>query len=209
MNYSELQREVIVIIKDQSPEILASVPDYINEAIGQIAEEVKFPELRQLCSVATSTSTYYTNMPAYFSSRLSYAGDSNGKFTILDTLEELLDMYPALDESGNVQYVVCEGSLLYYQPIPTVSTSITCMGYFAPTLLVNDTDTPSFIPDFLHRESIVIKAASVAYNIIEDGIEGDKVNTKILTALAENGINKIREYISRRRSVTSKSAWNF
>jgi hypothetical protein len=75
-------------------------------------------------------------------------------------------------------------------------------------LLVDDTDTPDFIPEFLHREAIVNKAAEVAYNIIEDGIEGDKVNTKVFASLAEVGLNRVRAYISRRRPVVGKSNWS-
>jgi hypothetical protein len=209
MNYSELQREVKALLMDQSPTILVSIPDYINEAIGQIAEDIRFPELRQVSTVTTSTSTYYVNMPSTFSSRLKYAGNSDGQFKVLDTLEELLQWYPALDESGDIEFVVCEGGILYYQGIPTTAEAITCTGYHTPSLLVNDTDTPSFIPFFLHREAIVNKAVAVAYNYIEDGVEADKVNTKLFLGLAEGGLNKIREYVSRRRPVTCKSNWDY
>lgn len=209
MDYSELQREVKAIIKDASPNIIASVPDYINEAIGQIADEVGFPELRQVCTVTTSTSTYYTNMPASFSGRLKYAGNSSGKFNILDSLEDLLDLFPNLDESGDVEYVVCVGNILYYQPIPVVAANITCTGYFNPELLVNPTDTPSNFPSYLQRESIVNKAISIAYAAIEDGVEGDQVNTKLFVGLANLGIIKLKEYVSKRRSVVSKSVWRY
>ena len=90
MTYKEMQNEVLSLLMDQSPLILAGVPNYINTAIQQIAEDVRFPELRQVSSVTTSTTTYYVNMPTGFSSRLTYAGDSDGQYTILNTLEELI-----------------------------------------------------------------------------------------------------------------------
>jgi hypothetical protein len=210
MNFSELKRELVAVVQDASPEMLVSMPDLLNESVQQIAEEIKFPELKQITSVATSTSTYYVNMTSTFSSRLKYAGNSTGEYVILDTLEELIQLYPGLAESGSdVDYVVLEGSILYYQPIPTTSVSITCIGYHVPDTLVNDADTPSFIPDYLHREAIVNKAAALAYNIIEDGADGDKVNTKVFTGLAEIGLNKLRAYVSRRRKVTSSSMWSY
>jgi hypothetical protein len=209
MNYSELQRELKAIIMDQSPKILLMVPDLINEAVQNIAEEVKFPELKQVSSVTTSISTYYVNMPATFSSRLKYAGNSDGEYTVLDGgVEELIRLFPTLAETGDIQYVTLEGNILYYQPIPTVAETITCIGYHVPATLVNDTDTPSFIPEWLHREAIVNAAAVSAYNSIEDGVEGDKVNTKVFMGLAEVGLNKIRAYISRRRPVLSTSYWS-
>jgi hypothetical protein len=210
MNFSELQREVKAIILDASPAILLGIPDYINEAIQQIAEEVRFPELKQITSVNTSISTYCVNMPSGFSSRLVYAGDSSGEYKVLDGgIEDLIRLYPSLDESGDIKHLLLEGNVLYYQPIPTVVTAITCVGYFAPDTLVNDNDTPSVIPSYLHREAIVNKAAAVAYNIIEDEIDVGKVNTKLMLSLAEVGINKIRAYISKRRSVISSSSWRY
>jgi len=209
MNYSELQREVKSVVHDASPNILLSIPDYINESVQQIAEDIKFPELKQITSVSTSTSTYYVNMSTGFSSRLSYAGNSDGEYKVLDGgIEELIRLYPSLDEVGDVEYVTLEGSILYYHPVPAVSVNIICIGYHVPPTLVNDTDTPSFIPEYLHRETIVNNAAALAYSIIEDGIEGEKVNTKVFMGLAAQGLNKIRAYVSRRRSVLSTSNWS-
>ena len=130
MNYSELQRELKAIVTDQSPSILLMIPDLINEAVQQIAEEVKFPELKQVTSVTTSTNTYYVNMSSGFSSRLMYAGNSDGEYKVLDGgVEELIRLFPSLDESGDIEYVTLEGSILYYQPIPTAAVVITCIGY--------------------------------------------------------------------------------
>lgn len=211
MTFKEMQDEVLSLLMDQSPNIIAGVPDYINTAVQQIAEDIKFAELRQVSSVTTSISTYYVNMPTTFSSRLQYAGDANGKYTILDRLIDLVELYPSLDESGDIEYVVCEGGVLYYQPIPTTAVSVTCIGYHVPDTLVSDSDTPSFIPNYLQREAIVNKAASIGYSIIEAGVESekDKVNTRVFSGLAEIGINKIRAYVSRRRPVVGTTNWRY
>lgn len=207
MDLGEMKAALADLVKDSSDSITNSFPDLINEAVRQITEEVKFPELRQVTSVTTSVSTYYVNMPATFSSRLKYAGNSNGEYTILDTLEELIRWYPGLADTGSIEFVVCEGGLLYYQPIPTVAEAITCIGYHLPDLLVLDGDTPSYIPSFLHRMAIVNRAAAIAYNIIEDGVDDVKINTKVFNGLAEQGLNGVRAYVSRRRPVVSKSNW--
>lgn len=209
MNFDDLIRELKAIIQDASPEILVSIPDYINEAVQQIAEEVRFPELKQVVPVVTQLNSYYTNFPSSFSSRLLYAGNSDGRYTILSGgVEELISLYPTLDESGDIKHLAQENTILYYQPIPVTATVITCIGYCVPPLLVNGTDTPSFIPSYLRRESIVNKAASIAYNIMEDSVDAGKVNTQVFSNLAVGGINKIMEYISRRRSVVSSSCWS-
>jgi hypothetical protein len=209
MDFSQLQQELKDIVMDQSPKILLMIPALINEAVQNIAEEVKFPELKQVTSVTTSTSLAYVNMPTGFSSRLKYAGNADGEYKLLDGgVEELIRLYPTLAETGDIKHLALEGSVLYYQPIPTIATVITCIGYHRPATLVGDADTPSFIPDWLHREAIVNAAAVLAYNSIEDGIDGDKINTKVFESLAKQGLNKIRAYISRRRPVVSTSNWS-
>lgn len=210
MNFSELQREVKSIIQDASPEILVSIPDYINEAIQQIAEEVRFPELKQVTSATTSISTYYVNMASTFTGRLCYAGDSDGEFKVLDGgIEELIRLYPSLAEIGDLQHLTLEGGILYYQPIPAVAKVVTCIGYKLPDTLVNDTDTPSFIPSYLHREAIVNAAVAVAYTVIEgSSVDENKINTKLFTGLANMGVDRIRAYVSRRRPVLSTSNWS-
>jgi len=112
-----------------------------------------------------------------------------------------------LDEVGDIEYIVCEGNILYYNPIPSVATTIICIGYHLPNELINDTDTPTFIPSYLHREVIVNKVLVSAYNMIEDGMDGEKVNTKIFMQLAEMGLYKMQAYVSKRRAVTGKSCW--
>ena len=209
MTFLEMQTELEGILLDSSPTIVAGIPSYINDAVQQIAEDIKFPELRQVTAVTTSTSTYYVNMPATWSSRLLYAGNLDGEYKVLDEgLLELIRLFPSLDEAGDIQYIACEGGILYYQPIPATAVSITCIGYHVPDTLVSDSDTPSFIPSYLQREAIVNKAAAIGYSIIEAGTEGEKVNTSLFTSLAGIGLNKIREYVSRRRPVTCTSNWS-
>lgn len=209
MNLGELQREFNAIVQDASSEIVASTIDYINEAIQQIAEEIRFPELKQVTSITVSPYNYYVNLPVSFSGRLKYAGNSSGSYKILEGgIEELISLYPSLAEQGDIAHVAMEGNLFYYHPIPSAAVTVTCIGYLVPNLLVNDLDTPSFIPEYLHRETIVNKAAMIAYNIIEDGLVGDKVNTGVLAALAEGGMNKLRAYVSRRRQVVGQSKWS-
>ena len=213
MNNGELQREVKALVQDGSAEVLVSVQDYVNEAVQAIAEEVKLPSLKRVFSLTTSTSLYYisTATAASFSGKLTYVGDSTQEYSILDGgLESLLRLHPDVTEAGDIDYVVLEGSLLYYLPIPATAVTLTCIGYNFPATLVNQTDEPSDIPSFYHREAIVNKAASIAYSVIEAGAsEEDKVNTKIFAGLAEGGINKIRAWAVRRRSNVVISYWKY
>lgn len=209
MNFSELQREVAAMVMDQAANTLLAIPDTINEAVQQIAESVLLPSLKTLFTVTTSTSACYVSMPSGFSGKLRYVGDSDGEYTILDGgLEELLRKHPDTTESGDIEHLASEGTVLYYLPIPSTAVSLTRIGYNVPATLTNDTDTPSDIPEYTHREAICFLAASILYASIEDGLEQDKVNTKMFAGLAENGINKIRAWSYRRRTGVGTSCWS-
>lgn len=209
MNYEELQREVKSIIMDQSPSILLSVPDYINEAIQQIADEIDLPTLKTIFSLITSDTTYYTNIPATFSGRLRYVGDGDVEYKPLDGgIEELLRLHPDITETGDIEDIALEGNILYHLPIPTTVKTFYCVGFNKPSTLVNNTDTPTDIPDFLHREVICNKAVALAYNVIEDGIENEKVNTAVFEALSKRGEDKLRTWVTRRRSPVGRSCWS-
>jgi len=208
MNFSELQREVKGMIMDQSANILLAVPDAINEAVQQIAEEVSLPSLKVLFSCVTSISTYYINMPTGFSGRLRYIGDTDGEMALVDGgLEELVNRHPDVTVTGDIEHLALEGNILYYLPIPTAAKTLVCIGYNNPATLVNDTDTPTDIPEYVHREAICFKAASILYASIEDGMEEDKINTKMFSGLAQIGINKIHAWAAKRRSSVGSSCW--
>ena len=209
MNFSELQREVKALVMDQSANILITIPDAVNEAVQQVAEEVILPSLKTLFSVTTSISTYYVNFPSGFSGRLSYIGDTNGAMSLLDGgLEQLVTKHPDVTVTGDIEHLAQEGNILYYLPIPTAAKTLTCIGYNYPATLVNDTDTPSDIPDMVHRETICFKAASIIYSYIEDGIEQEKVNTVMFGNLANVGMAKLSAWAHRRRSNVGTSVWS-
>jgi hypothetical protein len=210
MDYSEIQREVRSGIQDASPELLASVPDIINESIGSIAEEIQFPSLRVIEPVTLGTSLYYVNMPSRFSGRMTYCGNSDGAKIILSGgLTELMELYPGLTETGTVVHVALEGNILYYQGIPSVAEVVLCLIYKTPVELVNDTDTPSDIPLHLHRSTIVNRTLEKCYSLIEDALDDKlKPNTHHWAGEAEKGLNELRSWMSRRRINLSRSVWS-
>lgn len=207
MNYSELQREIKTVVSDASPTILVSIPDMINEAIQLIAEEAYLPSLKTMFTVTTNTSVAYTTVPTAFSGKLTYVGTSDGEITRYNNLEELIREFPTLDEVGDIEGVTLEGTVLWYQKIPSAATTLTCIGYNSPVTLSNDTDTPDCIPEYLHRGLIVNKTAMLCYNIIEDGMEAEKVNTRLFEGLYQKHVIKLGEWVSKRRINKVVNAW--
>lgn len=198
MNYTKLQEEYILVVGNDSQELAARAGEFINEACGLVAERLEPPGLKEAFTVNTVVSAAYASLPSDFSGKLTYAGLTDGEIDVENGLEILMQKYPTLDEEGDPACVAVEGSRLYYQPIPATATAIYCVGYMVPDTLVNGSDIPSWCPDYLHREVIVYKAAEIAWNLIEDGVDKPKTNTILFGNLNAIGINKFREWVHRR-----------
>ena len=209
MNLGEIVTEVRTNLKDQRADVLASIQDYINEAYRWVAEETTLPSLKTLFTVDTVLEQAYTTITGNFDGRLLYCGTSEGKISVLDGgLIELLENHPDLSEEGDIEHVAVEGSTLWYAKIPATVTSLICLGYYKPTPLTVNTDTPSAIPDYLHRGLLVNKASAIGYSIIEDGLEGERPNTSYYEGEAVKALILLKGWVEKRRGHLRRGVWS-
>lgn len=122
-----------------------------------------------------------------------------GVFRIFNKLEFLSDLNGNLTTSGELAAVALEGNTLWYADIPSIPDVLTVIYYALPDLLVNDNDIPRYIPDFLHRQILVNGAAAIAWDYIEGGVEGLKVNARSRLLSMESGVVKFREWLGKNR----------
>lgn len=209
MNFGEIVTEVRIVLKDQRADVVASIPDYINEAYQWIAAESELPALKTVFVVSTVLDQAYVNMPTSFDGRLKYCGTTDGELNILNGgIAEMLEKYSDLTAEGDIIDVAVEGSVLWYACIPAEVTSLTCLGYAIPATLTQNADTPSALPDYLHRDLLVNKAAAIGYSIIEDGLETEKPNTNYYEGMTAVGKLKLDLWIEKRRGHLKRSIWS-
>lgn len=208
MNFQELKNAVWERWQDKSKTLEAMLPAVVNEAVQIAAEEADIPSLRIFGTVTTSLIHPYQTMPTGFSGKLRFIGHTYGKISIV-ALEELLSDYPLLDEIGDVHIIAVSGSILYYQGTPTVAAVLPILYFQNPPTLTTDIGIPDCIPEFLHREVIVTKAAAIGFDLIEDGTEGSKPNTSACLGEYAIGLNKLREYIGKRKTHMTRSVWTY
>ena len=201
VTFQELRDEFIIKVQDTSKDIADRVDFFINEACRQIADEEPLPDLLTLGSVDTVLSQAYVNMPTEFGGELLYVGTASGEIPLQEGgLRGLLSVYNTLANAGDVEVVALKGNILWYQNIPDVATTLTLLYYKTPTLLDSKTDIPSFIPEALHYKLIVHKAAELAFNIIEDGIEeNQKINTLANRGVYKEAVGDLRRWKVRNR----------
>jgi len=213
MTFTEICENVKVCIQDtewgsENPDELKTK---VNQAYQEITEEtsVVIPELKTFTTITTSVVNTYVTIAADFSRLLRIVRSDGGSITILDGgLKDLIEMYPLLDDTGSVRYLAVEGSTLWYQGMPSVAETLVALYQKKVVKLVNTTDVPLVLPDHLQYPLLVNKAAMLCWREIEDGIEGDKVNTARYQGYYFEALKLFNCYLARRRSNLTRSVWD-
>lgn len=216
MNRLQIRTEIENVIQDDSFSE-TTLNEYIEQAILYTTANADIPELKRIDTVDTILGQAYTSLSGLtggFSGKLRRVKNVEGDaIKIFSDLALLMDEYPTMDEEGDVEAVALEGSTLWYQDIPTATETLTCLYYKNPATLSLDTESPSDFPVHLHRHLFVHGTAYMIYDQIEDGIEGEKVNTKAHFWLSfdernrNSGIVKLREWLAKTRRHNISSSW--
>ena len=216
MNRLEIRTEIENIIQDASFDSDA-LDGYIDQCILYAGAQVDIPALKRIDTVDTVLSQAYiglTGLTGGFSGKLRRVKNADGTgMTISSNLELFMDLYPTMDEEGDVEAVTLEGSTLWYQKIPAAVETLTCLYYRDPAVPSTDGDSPSDFPVHLHRSLFVHGTAWIIYDQIEDDTEEAKTNTAAQFGLSFNegnrhsGIIKLREWIAKTRRHNISSSW--
>lgn len=182
MVLKEIVQEVMDIVQDPSAKN-PYVQSLVNEASLRIASDlpVPLPDLESVETVETISDLEYLSLPVDFHRSLSFCFNETirRRAKIYDSLELLSVKYPEMDNPGSVVDVAVSGTRLYYQGIPDSVQTLRIKYYRTPSTLVDRTghENPSWIPPQFHRRLLVGFACKVLFSRIEDGMDGQKVNT--------------------------------
>ena len=216
MNRLEIRTELENLIQDDSFNS-DTLNGYIDQSIVYAGAQVDIPELKGIDTVDTIPGQAYATLSGLtggFSGKLRRVKDSEkNHIAIISDLGLIMDVYPLMAEEGDVEVVALEGSTLWYQKIPAEAMTLTCLYYRNPAVLSADDEIPSDFPTHLHRHLFVYGSAWIIFDEIEDGIEGEKVNTKAQfwhsfdEGNRHSGIVKLREWIGKTRRHNISSSW--
>ena len=193
MNLGQLKDEVEIVLQDSS--FNSSLANWINDSIGQIIDDANVPGFKEILPVDTVLGQAYTTLGATCDGRILYVGSATAELAGgVVTLEQILKMYPSMDNAGDVEYVAAEGNTLYYQNIPATVTPLTILHRRKPVVMVGDGDEPEGIPSHLHLNVIVPRAAMFGFDRIEDGVE--------------QGLHELMCWVAKRVPHRSTSIWS-
>lgn len=188
-----LIERVTSLVDDSS--LVDSYEDFINQGVSEIAggmpsllDGITNPipnsltppltDLFTIGTVETSITDGFVDLPTNFHRGLQLIASSTGtEIDIAHSFIEFTETYPLLNKTGRISEAISHGGKFYYQGIPTVSETVTLHYYRKPVDMVADDDTPDGIPEHLQIALLVNFAAWKAYELIEDGIEGEIPNT--------------------------------
>jgi hypothetical protein len=92
------------------------------------------PDLSTTDALTSSTSNVYISMPSDYDRDLYFLTSETTELRIivLSSMGELLDYYPALDNTGQVRFAAIRGTRLYYQGMPSSAESLTAYYFRTP-----------------------------------------------------------------------------
>lgn len=184
--FIELQERAIKLVND--PDLNGDIPALINQGVYEIAGGMlssiadivtpPLPKLHTINNITTVVGTGFVDMPDDFHRTLQFAVKANGtEVDIANSFIAFLETDPSMQKEGNVNEVIEHGRKLYYVNIPKAAEDITLHYYRKPVDMVDDDDEPEGIPEHLQISLLVNFAVWKAYELIEDGIDGETPNT--------------------------------
>jgi len=187
MTLSELIESVQDAIQDDgyTSTVLTTL---INRTIKKIARGVAMPGKYSLSPPLPSlytagdvetTATGIISLPPDYSRPANMVVDSDGKLiTIKDSFRDFIKVYGRELNAGSPYICTFYGKRLFFRDVPAAAETLTVHYYKNPEPLEDDADEPEDIPEELQDELIVSDVAGYIYNLIEDGMDGQKVNTQ-------------------------------
>jgi len=195
MTTKEIIALVIENIQDESyteDDILS----YINKGCGEIAAVIPLPNLSKFGNVTCLAGKNSVDLPKDFFRHVMHAINTTAskEAVVLHSVADLFSKFPTMDLSGSVLTVAVHGNVLYYQGIPASDEVLSLFYTYAPKTL-GKADTPTFLPTHLHYDLLYNYACSEAWNLIEDGIDGTKVNANKFASRFQLATIKLEEFV--------------
>lgn len=203
MNTTELVTRVKEVVKDGSFSD-SDILGHLNKCLQDVAYEHCLPGLDETDELSLAVGDDSVALPDDFSHDLWHVEPltKTKRINIHASLKSLQRIYDDSDTGGTITDAAQDGVKLHVRPIPTRAQDVRVHYYRAPEPLVlaDPEATPSIpanapegIPAHLHDPLLVSYAAWQIYSIIEDGVDGAKVNTNYWQAQYFGALKKLQE----------------
>jgi len=177
----------------------------LNRGLMAVAGRVLLPGLADgSASINTVLGNHIVTLPETYHRTLYQASINGAPVRIYPSIGIMRDEgFNLNNDAGSVLGVSVNAGSLFYQRVPAVVTAISLRFYRKPTALA---DTTASYPDGLGGstemaemldQALVGYVCNAAYSRIEDGIEGQMVNTNYHLGRHEDAIDKMSKGFGR------------
>jgi len=198
MNFTEMNTAVAYALQDESFDT-GWIDDGLEEALVFVSSIFPLPYLTTSSTVTFAADEDSHAMPTDYAWNVISAHNTTDDLpvTVWPSLRNLLDEFGyTTSKYINLQNIAVEDKTMW-APFQVKSEQIIKVWYTkdADTLAV-DADC-SCIPSHLHKEILVNRVVEAAYELIEDGIDGKKVNWEFNRAQFALGLAMLRDFYPR------------
>ena len=172
--------EIIALVKDAIED--ESFDDdkilgYVNKGVGRVAAALPLPLLTYESVVTCKANTRRVALPDTYYSNLFHAYNvtKSSSVRIVRPFSTFLSRFPGLTIDGDVSCACVHGRELHYQGAPS-SDQVLRVYYTARPEPLSSSDNVECIDEVYQADLLVSYAAAECYKLIENGIEGTKVN---------------------------------
>ena len=171
--------------------------DLINVCIGEIASTEALPFLVKHADITVDEGSFTVALPGDYHSNLLRVQNLETKREIrVRTLSEALEIYPDLNETGEVVLAAPQGgSTLLVRRTPTADTQLRVWYHQQPEIIEDKEDEVHCIPKHLQLPLFVNYVCAQIYSEIEDGVEGRNINTQFYTSKYFQARADLREHL--------------
>jgi hypothetical protein len=155
------------------------IVDILEKGLRYLSGKYTFPELEAHVNLETDTDANNIELPADFQKNLHYCRSitNNRNIEIYKSVRLLFRDFRIQDQNGRVIGVAVRGRRLYHQRIPSTPETLQVHYYRYPDPFVAYGGKPDWLPGHLVEPLLVAYACRDIFDEIEDGIEGNPVNT--------------------------------
>lgn len=150
-----------------------------NKCLLQLSGRFLLPNLEVMRDILTDPGRPSIPVPADYQKNIRYAHSisHNRKLTVYGSVILMNRWFSVLDQAGVVIGLAVKGRDLYYQRVPSSAETIRINYWAYPEPMHTRYAKPTCLPVHLIEPLLVNYACKELYSEIEDGIDGQKVNT--------------------------------
>lgn len=210
MKLSEMRKRVLSIIDSRTYEP-EEIDIYLNQALDYCLGVTDVPEFKRVFTVTTSTTKGYISLADQienYGGRLRRVKYNGADLHIYSTMEEMLDNYDTLEESGDIESVAIEGRNLWYAKVPETAVNLLILCYISPEPLSKSNPELTWMQPDCHNKILVNGACYFLFDQIEEE-DSNKPMMRHYRGAMNSGIIDFKGWISRNRKNVSYSSWRY